>query len=114
MHPKAEELAKSMLGFKDLFLLGFFLSIGLSGAPTVETVVVGAVLAPFVFVKSAFFFGLLTRFRLRARTSLFATLNLSNYSEFGLIVAAIGRVPTGGSAMSGLIALAIALSPVFR
>ncbi len=111
-HPKAEELAKSMLGFKDLFLLGFFLSIGLSGAPTVETVVVGAVLAPFVFVKSAFFFGLLTRFRLRARTSLFATLNLSNYSEFGLIVAAIG-VANGWIGNEWLIALAIALSLSF-
>lgn len=111
-HPKAEELAKSMLGFKDLFLLGFFLSIGLSGAPTVETVVVGAVLAPFVFVKSALFFGLLTRFRLRARTALFATLNLSNYSEFGLIVAAIG-VANGWIGNEWLIALAIALSLSF-
>ena len=27
-HAKAEEMAKIMLGFKDLFLLGFFLSIG--------------------------------------------------------------------------------------
>ena len=27
-HSKAEEMAKTMLGFKDLFLLGFFLSIG--------------------------------------------------------------------------------------
>ena len=111
-HPKAGELAKSMLGFKDLLLLGFFLSIGLSGAPTAETVFAGAVLAPFVFVKSAFFFGLLTRFRLRARTSLFATLNLSNYSEFGLIVAAIG-VANGWIGNAWLIALAIALSLSF-
>ena len=35
-HPKASELAKSLLGFKDIFLVGFFLSIGLSGAPTLE------------------------------------------------------------------------------
>ena len=30
-HDKADELARTMLGFKDLFLLGFFVSIGVSG-----------------------------------------------------------------------------------
>ncbi len=41
-------------------------------------------------LKGAFFFWLLTRFRLRARTSLLTSLNLTSFSEFGLIVAAIG------------------------
>ncbi|MEO1029744.1 MAG: cation:proton antiporter, partial [Pseudomonadota bacterium] len=89
-HPKADELAKTMLNFKELFLLGFFLSIGLSGQPTLETVVIGLALAPLVFLKSALFFALLTQFKLRARTALIATVNLMNFSEFGLIVAAIG------------------------
>lgn len=40
-------------------------------------------------VKSFLYFLVLTRFRLRVRTSLLATLTLSNYSEFGLLVAAI-------------------------
>ena len=30
-HAKSDELNKTMMGFKDLFLLGFFLSVGLSG-----------------------------------------------------------------------------------
>ena len=30
-HAKASELAKALFGFKELFLVGFFLSIGLSG-----------------------------------------------------------------------------------
>ncbi len=89
-HPKAEELSKAMLGFKDLFLLGFFVSIGLTGFPGTDALLTALVLAPLVLLKSALFFLLLTRFRLRARTSFMATLNLSNYSEFGLIVAAIG------------------------
>ena len=55
-HPKADEMAGIMLGFKDLFLLGFFLSIGLSGQLGFETVMIGALLAPFVFFKSALFF----------------------------------------------------------
>ncbi len=33
-HPKASELAKALLSFKDLFLVGFFLNIGISGSPT--------------------------------------------------------------------------------
>ncbi len=111
-HPKADEMAKTMLGFKDLFLLGFFLSIGLSGQPTLETVLVGALIAPFVFFKSALFFGLLTGLRLRARTSLLASLNLTNFSEFGLIVAAIG-VANGWIGGEWLIVIAIAMSLSF-
>ena len=111
-HPKADEMAKTMLGFKDLFLLGFFLSIGLSGQPTVETFVIGAAITPLIFLKSALFFGLLTRFKLRARTALLAALSLTNFSEFGLIVAAIG-VANGWIAGEWLIVIAIALSLSF-
>lgn len=89
-HAKAEEMVETMLGFKDLFLLGFFLSIGLSGEPTLQTLALGVLITPFVFLKSSLFFALLTGFKLRARTALMASLNLTNYSEFGLIVAAIG------------------------
>ncbi|MEM7660842.1 MAG: cation:proton antiporter [Pseudomonadota bacterium] len=111
-HPKADELAKTMLNFKELFLLGFFLSIGLSGQPTMETVIVGLALAPLVFLKSALFFALLTRFKLRARTALIASVNLMNFSEFGLIVAAIG-VTNGLIESEWLIVIAIALSASF-
>ena len=111
-HPKADEMAKTMLGFKDLFLLGFFLSIGLSGSLTAETLLVGALITPFVIFKSALFFALFTRFNLRARTSLIATLNLTNYSEFGLIVAAIG-VQNGWIGSEWLIAMAIVLALSF-
>ena len=89
-HPKAEEMAKSMLGFKDLFLLGFFVSIGLSGTPTVDALLIAVLVTPLVLLKSGLYFGLLVRFKLRARTAFLATLELSNYSEFGLIVVAIG------------------------
>ena len=89
-HPKANEMAKSMLGFKDLFLVGFFLTIGMSGQLSLEVLIIGLLLVPFIFIKSALFFTLMTRFNLRSRTSLLATLNLTNYSEFGLIVVAIG------------------------
>ncbi len=111
-HPKSNEMAKTMLGFKDLFLVGFFLSIGMSGELSLETGVIGLLLVPFVLVKSVLFFFLMTRFKLRARTSLLATLNLSNYSEFGLIVAAIG-VANGWIGAEWLVVIAIALSLSF-
>ena len=111
-HEKADELAKTMLGFKDLFLLGFFLSIGLSGPLTLEAVLAGVALTPFVLVKAALFFGLFVGFKLRARTALFASLNLTNYSEFGLIVGAAG-VAGGWLEAHWLIVFAIALALSF-
>jgi len=111
-HPKSIELAKSMLGFKDLFLVGFFLSIGMSGQLSWEVLIIGSMLVPFIFVKSALFFALMAHFKLRARTSLLAALNLTNFSEFGLIVAAIG-VAHGWLDVQWLIVIAIALALSF-
>ncbi len=111
-YPQSKELAKTLLGFKDLFLVGFFLSIGLAGELTLETALIGALLVPLVFIKSALFFALMTRFKLRARTSLLATLNLSNYSEFGLIVAALA-VTNGWLGSEWLVIIAVALSLSF-
>lgn len=111
-HAKADEMSKAMLSFKDLFLLGFFLSIGLSGQPTLTTFLIALMITVLVFLKSALFFAALTRFKLRARTSLLATVNLTNYSEFGLIVAAIG-VANGWIDNEWLIVIAIALALSF-
>jgi predicted Kef-type K+ transport protein len=111
-HPKASELAKSLLGLKDIFLVGFFLSIGLSGAPSLEDIGIAALLTVLVPFKVALFFLILTRFKLRARTSLLASLSLANYSEFGLIVGAIG-VSNGWIGSEWLIIIAIALSISF-
>jgi len=111
-HQKSSEMAKSMLGFKDLFLVGFFLSIGMSGQLTVEALTIGLLLVPFVFFKSALFFTLMTRFNLRARTAFLSSLNLTNYSEFGLIVVAIG-VSNGWLNAQWLVIIAIALSLSF-
>jgi len=44
--PKSREMAKSMLGFKDLFLVGFFLSIGMSGQLSLEALIIGTLLMP--------------------------------------------------------------------
>jgi len=111
-HPQSDEFNKTMLGFKDLFLLGFFLSVGLSGTPTVGSFAVAVILLPLVLFKSALFFALFTRFKLRSRTALLGAINLSNYSEFGLIVAALSAA-YGWISYDWLIIIAIALSISF-
>jgi predicted Kef-type K+ transport protein len=88
-HAKSGELAKTLLGLKDLFLVGFFLSIGLTAAPSLDMAPVVLVLLVFLAMKGFLFEQILLAFRLRARTALLGSLSLSNYSEFGLIVAAI-------------------------
>ena len=111
-HPKASELAKALLGFKEIFLVGFFLSIGLSGAPSLEALGIAALLTLVMPFKVALFFFLLTRFKLRARTSMLTSLSLANYSEFGLIVGAVGAA-NGWIEPEWLVVMAIALSMTF-
>lgn len=111
-HPKAGELSKALLSFKDLFLVGFFLTIGLSGAPTLSSLGIAALFVALLPLKLGLFFALLTRFRLRARTATLSTLPLANYSEFGLIVGAVG-VSSGWISADWLVILAISLSLTF-
>ncbi len=106
---KAEELAKTMLGFKDLFLLGFFLSIGLSGSLNMDALVLALAVVPLLLVKSALYLGLLLALRQRARTSLLTAFDLTNFSEFGLIVAAVS-VQLGWLSSDWLVVLALALA----
>jgi predicted Kef-type K+ transport protein len=111
-HSWSSELARHLLGFKDLFLVGFFLIIGLSGPLTPEAIGVALLLVVLVPFKAMFFFWLLARFRLRARTAFLSSLSLANYSEFGLIVVSIGAA-NGWIGSEWLIVIAIALSISF-
>ena len=43
-HPKAGELSDVLLGFKDLLLIGFFLSIGLTGLPSMADLGIASLL----------------------------------------------------------------------
>lgn len=107
-HRKSNELAKSIASFKDIFLVGFFLSVGLTGLPNLTTVSIALVLLLLASFKSYFFFWLFLRFDLRARSSLFASASLANYSEFALIVAALA-VHKGWIAGQWLIAFSLAV-----
>jgi predicted Kef-type K+ transport protein len=87
-HPRANELSESLWSLKEIFLVGFFLQIGMSGMPDANAVLFAIVVGALLPLKGVLFFFLLVAFRLRARTSFLAALGLTAYSEFGLIVAA--------------------------
>ncbi len=89
-HPRAGEMADRIVDVKNLLLVGFFLSIGLAGAPPLEAYPVMAMMLALIPLKGAMFFLLFTRSRLRSRTAFHSSLTLSSYSEFGLIVAGAG------------------------
>lgn len=89
-HPRASELADTLLGFKDILLIGFFLSIGLDGAPDGAAVAVAAVALVVAPLKAAGFLWLVSRFRFRVRTAWHTSSTLATFSEFGLIVAVVG------------------------
>lgn len=110
--PKADELSKSLYSFKDLFLIGFFLTIGLTGQLTGEWILCSFILLTLLPIKTALYFWFFTKFRLRARSSCLASLGLSNYSEFGLIVIALGA-SMGMLDGEWLIGMALALSISF-
>jgi predicted Kef-type K+ transport protein len=108
-HPKAKEMAKTLTGFQDLFLMLFFLTIGLNGFPTLEGLGIALLFVAVTPLKLALFFLLLTRFNMRGRTSLFTSLSLGSYSEFGLIVGAVGA-SAGWLTGEWLVIIAIAFS----
>ncbi len=110
-HRRAAELAERLLGFKDILLIGFFLSIGLDGAPGGAELLVAGVVLLAMPIKTAWYLFAMTRFRLRARTSWHASVTLANYSEFGLIVVAVG-VNQGllEQSWSSAVAVAVAVS----
>lgn len=88
-HPQSQELAKSLWSVKEIFLVGFFLQIGIGGLPDSNAIVFAVVAALVLPIKGILFFFLMLLFRLRARSGFLTALALTNYSEFGLIVASI-------------------------
>jgi predicted Kef-type K+ transport protein len=111
-HSRASELSKALFGFKELMLVGFFLSIGMTGLPTLEMLLASVLLCLLLPIKTGIYYGIVSRFGLRARTSLFSSLTLTNFSEFGLIVAAIA-VGQGLVAPDWLLIMAMTVSISF-
>ena len=86
-HRRNKELYEALWGIKEIFLVGFFLQIGMSGLPTVEELGIAFLLVFLLPLKAILFFFILLRFKLGARSSFLTALSLASYSEFGLIMA---------------------------
>ncbi|GHC32194.1 cation:proton antiporter family protein [Aidingimonas halophila] len=113
-HPAAQSLARSLFDLKELLLVAFFLSIGMTATPNWEALGLALLIVVAVPIKTVLYITLFTRYRLRQRTSILATLVLSNYSEFGLIVGALAtQQGLLGEQWLVILSLAVAISFVF-
>jgi predicted Kef-type K+ transport protein len=110
-HRRSQELTNVLWSLKELFLVGFFLNIGFSGAPTWDSVTYALLLVALLPIKALIFFLMLIGLGLRARTSFLTALSLMTYSEFALIVVVVA-VDNGflGGQWVVVTALAVALS----
>ena len=113
-HPSSSELARSLFHLKELLLVGFFVSIGLTGLPDLPILAIALFMVVLLPVKTIGYVLLLWLMRLRVRSALLAGLSLTNYSEFGLIVVSFG-VSAGMLEATWLveISIAVAISFVF-
>ncbi|HAS62797.1 MAG TPA: potassium transporter Kef [Vibrio sp.] len=111
-HKKASELSKSLFNLKELFLVCFFLNIGLSEQPTMTGFALALLFLLLLPLKGVLYFLVLNAFKFRVRTSLLASLSLFNFSEFGLIVSGLA-FKMGWMSGDILVALAIAVSISF-
>ncbi|KJY69103.1 cation:proton antiporter family protein [Vibrio nigripulchritudo] len=111
-HKKASELSKSLLNLKELFLVCFFLNIGLAEEPTLTGLSLAVLFMLLLPVKGILYFFTINFFKFRVRTSLLASLTLFNYSEFGLIVGGLAY-KMGWLPGDILVSIAIAVSISF-
>lgn len=109
-YSKTTELYKSLISLKDLFLIGFFLSIGFVALPTLDMILTAAMLSSLLILKFTLFLLLFMTFGMRTRNAFLCAITLSNFSEFGLIVATMG---VSKDWMSGDWLVIIALSVTF-
>ncbi|MEM9103038.1 MAG: cation:proton antiporter family protein [Pseudomonadota bacterium] len=108
-HAKASELYKSLMSFKDLFLIGFFLSIGFTALPSIHMVVTALALTLLIPIKTILFFLSFNLLKLPLRTGFLSAILLSNFSEFGLIVAVV-CIDSGWLSKEWLVILALSTS----
>lgn len=111
-HVKATEINKALMSFKDIFLIGFFLSIGFTAIPTLEMLGLASLLILLIPIKFVMFYGIFSLLKMRCRSAFLSALSLSNFSEFGLIVGALS-VTAGWLSNDWLVILALSVAISF-
>lgn len=113
-HPKSNELSHILMSLKEFMLIGFFVSIGLSGVPSLAQFGFALVLVLLLPVNTFAYAWILRLSGLSPRTSILSTLALTNFSEFCIILIAM-EAGTGllDSPWAVTFSLAVSLSFVF-
>lgn len=111
-HPRSAGLADLLWSVKELFLVAFFVEVGLAGLPSMSDVLGSLVFIAIIPLKAAMFFAFFIAANLRARNAFLAALALGCYSEFALITAQVG-VNSGLLPASYLSALALTVALSF-
>ncbi len=108
-HPKIDELANRLWGLKELFLVAFFLQIGLAELPNRDQALKALALLALLPLQGLLFFGLFVLVGLRARTAFISSLALMTYSEFALITTgAVVKAELLAGEWQSIISLAVA------
>lgn len=110
--PGADQLARTLFSLRELMLIGFFLNIGFLGVHSVPHVVQGLALLLLLPLQGIGYWLLLVLLGMRHRTAVLSSLALTNFSEFALIVAALG-VEAGWLASDWMDALVVAVAASF-
>lgn len=84
-HPKIDDLSVKLWSLKEVFLVAFFLQIGLTDLPTREQALTALQLLLLLPLQGGLFFTLFVLAGMRARTAFVSSLALMTYSEFALI-----------------------------
>ncbi len=110
--PGADELSHNLFTLKELLLVAFFVDLGYRGMPTWHNVEIGLSLLVLLPVSAAAYWFLLWWLGLRNRNGVLVSLLMANYSEFALIIAALG-VDAGWLSESWLMSLVVAVAASF-
>lgn len=108
-HDKTEELGNQLWSIKELFLVGFFLQIGMTELPDARQLGWALGLLALLPLQGLLFFFLFLLAELRARTAFVSSLALMTYSEFALITtAAVIRAGLLPGEWQAVVSLAVA------
>lgn len=84
-HSKIDELANKLWSLKEVFLVAFFLQIGLTDLPSMKQILYAVGLLALLPLQGVLIFALFLLAGLRSRTAFISSLALMTYSEFALI-----------------------------
>lgn len=110
-HSNIDDLAHKLWGLKEIFLVAFFLQIGLAELPGHDEIMQALTLISLLPLQGILFFMLFLLAGLRARTAFVSSLALMTYSEFALITSnVVVKANLLPPAWESIIGLAVALS----